>query len=134
MLKEGLVLSTYLDIVGVPTVCYGETGPHVRLGQRYTAEACRRMLDERLVRFAVELDRCIERPLADHEAAAVLSWAYNVGVGAACSSTLVKMINAGSPAQEWCQQLDRWVYARGFRVNGLVVRRQKEKALCLGAK
>lgn len=132
MWKEGLVLHTYIDIVGVPTACYGETGPHIKIGQRFTAAQCREMLDERLLEFAVGLDRCIERPLKDHEAAAVLSWGYNIGVAAACSSTLVKMVNAGAPAHEWCQQLDRWVYAKGFKINGLVIRRQKEKALCLG--
>ena len=129
---EGTVLYTYADPVGIPTACMGETGEHIRFGQRFTLDECRAMLSESLYAHAQGLDRCITAPLAPHEAAAILSWGYNVGVGAACRSTMVKMINAGAPPQRWCQQFDRWVYAKGFKLNGLVKRRAAERALCEG--
>ncbi len=129
---EGTILSTYVDPVGIPTACMGETGPHIRLGQRFTMDECEAMLDASLLRHARGLDACITVPLADHEAAAILSWGYNVGVRAACSSTLVKMVNAGRPADEWCAQFDRWVYAAGIKLPGLVRRRAAERDLCEG--
>jgi lysozyme len=129
---EGTVLGTYVDPVGIPTACMGETGPHIRLGQRFTMAQCEAMLDASLLSHARGLDDCIHVPLAAHEAAAVLSFGYNVGVRAACTSTMVRMVNAGRPAAEWCPQLERWVYAKGIKLNGLVKRRAAERALCEG--
>jgi lysozyme len=74
----------------------------------------------------------VKAPLADHEAAAVLSWGYNVGVSAACTSTLVAKINAGAPAKEWCVELKRWVYAGGKKLRGLERRREAEYTMCIG--
>ena len=43
---EGLELNAYLDPVGIPTIGYGDTGPHVAMGQIITeAEAERRLRD-----------------------------------------------------------------------------------------
>ena len=42
---EGVEPTVYADIVGVPTVCYGHTGPDVKLGQpRRTMAECDRLL------------------------------------------------------------------------------------------
>ncbi|WP_353189086.1 lysozyme [Pseudomonas sp.] len=142
IVHEGEVLGSYADPVHgweVPTACYGQTGPHIRMGQVFTRAECRAMLDAELVTKAQQLDRCITRPLPDHSAAAVLSLAYNVGTSAVCGSTLVRQINAGQPPAVYCQQLDRWVYAGGKdcrdprnNCRGIAKRRTEEKALCLG--
>lgn len=71
-------------------------------------------------------------PLEQHEWAALLSWSYNVGTTAACGSSLVRKINSGQPASAWCAELDRWVYAGGKRVQGLVNRRAAERRMCEG--
>lgn len=142
VVHEGEVLGSYADPVHgwrVPTACYGQTGPHIRMGQVFSRTQCRAMLDAELVTKAQQLDRCITRPLPDHAAAAVLSLAYNVGTGAVCGSTLVRQINAGQPPAVYCQQFDRWVYAGGKdcrdprnNCRGIAKRRTEEKALCLG--
>lgn len=126
---EGTEYTTYLDVVQVPTACVGETGPHITLGQRFSDQQCQLLLGASLQRHASDLGRCIKAPLADHEAVAVLSWAYNVGTANACGSTLVKKINAGQP---FCAELDKWVYAKGKRIQGLANRRAAERALCEG--
>ena len=131
--SEGLVLYTYDDPAWgarLPTACYGETGPHIRHGQTYTVEQCTRLLDASLQRTWIRLRLCIVQPIAPNEAAALISWAYNVGTDAACKSTLVRKLNAGEP---FCQELDRWVYANGKKRKGLVTRRAKERALCDGS-
>jgi lysozyme len=62
----------------------------------------------------------------------VLSWTYNVGVGAACKSTLVQKINQGAEYSAWCPELKRWVYAGGNKLPGLVRRREAEYQFCMG--
>lgn len=132
---EGVIPHTYVDPVGIPTACAGETGPHIQIGQTYSIDQCMTMLDASLARHWRGLERCIVGELTMQEAAAILSWTYNVGVGAACGSTLVRMINRGAPAEAWCQQLTRWTKARKLGVvielPGLVKRRAAERSMCL---
>lgn len=126
---EGLENDPYRDIVGVTTVCYGETkGVEQR---RYTDAECADMLLRRLHGFEAEVGRCIPGETPVHVKAAVLSWAYNVGSEAACGSTLMRKLQAGDVAGA-CAELDRWVMAGGKRVQGLVNRRRDERALCEG--
>ena len=126
-LWEGERLETYLDPVGIPTVCYGETDAALTMRWRFSRDECRALLGASLMQHALELDRCITRPLPPHQAAAVLSWGYNSGSGAACRSTLVRKLNAGEP---FCAELSRWTYAGGRQLPGLVKRRAEERALC----
>lgn len=128
---EGLETRTYRDIVGIPTVCYGQTGPNIRMGMQFTAKECRAMLDASLLQFAQHLDRCVATPLTPYQGAAVLELGYNVGVAAVCRSTLVRMIKEGRPATEWCYQLRRWVKAQGRTYKGLVNRREDSLQMCL---
>ena len=128
---EGLETRTYRDVVGIPTVCYGDTGPHVQMGMQFTEEECRRMLDRRLMQYAIELDRCIATPLTPYQGAAVLELGYNVGTPAVCRSTMARMIREGKPASEWCRQLKRWVMAGGKQYQGLVNRREDSYQMCI---
>ncbi|MDV7023322.1 lysozyme [Atlantibacter subterranea] len=61
---------------------------------------------------------------------ALVSFAFNVGTGAACRSTLVGFINRQQWAQA-CNQLSRWVYVSGVKNKGLENRRARERAWCL---
>lgn len=76
---------------------------------------------------------CVRVPLYQHEFDAYVSFTFNVGVGAFCKSTLVMKLNAGDYAGA-CAELDRWVYAQGQKLNGLVIRRANERAMCEGKK
>lgn len=127
---EGYSHKPYLDIVGVRTVCYGQTGGIEN--RKYTRAECEQMLATELGRYLSELDACIDKPLRRHEWAALLSWAYNVGTPAACKSTLVRRVNAGAEPKEFCPELRKWVYAGGKRVSGLVNRREAEFRMCMG--
>ena len=63
--------------------------------------------------------------------ASLLELAYNVGIGAAGRSTMMKLANQGKYV-EACKELDKWVKAGGGRVKGLVNRRADSKVnLCL---
>lgn len=127
---EGYSPTPYLDIVGVRTVCYGQTGNIEN--RRYSKAECEAMLQSELGQYLSELQRCIHQPLRQHEWAAVLSLAYNMGTPAICRSTMVRKINAGAPPREFCAELRKWVYAGGKRVKGLVNRREAEYRVCMG--
>lgn len=128
--EEGVVLTRYQDPIGIPTACAGETDSEVvGLKPLFTRDECIAALGASLYRHALDVDKCIHRPIERHEAVAVLSWSYNVGAGGACKSTLVRKLNAGQP---FCAELDKWVYAGGIRLNGLVKRRARERAICEG--
>ena len=127
---EGVILNKYADPVNIPTACAGETDREVvGMKQAFSRDECVALLGASLYAHAVELDKCIHRPIERHEAAAILSWAYNVGTGAACKSTLVRKLNAGQP---FCSELSKWVYAKGIKLPGLVKRRAAERAMCEG--
>lgn len=126
---EGLRTAAYEDPVGVPTICFGETRG-VKMGDSATVEQCRAMLAGRLVEFSTGVDRCMTRRVPDESYAAFLSFAYNVGTGSFCGSTLVRKANAGDLVGA-CNELPRWDRAKGIRLPGLTKRRQDERALCL---
>lgn len=61
---------------------------------------------------------------------AAVSIAFNVGCTAMQKSTMFRLFRQGEMAAA-CEQFPRWVYANGVKLNGLVIRRDKERALCL---
>ncbi|MFK3846624.1 lysozyme [Stenotrophomonas sp. NPDC078853] len=130
MTYEGVVQQRYNDPVGIPTACVGETDKEVvGFKAQFSREECVSIMGASLYAHALQLDKCISRPVSRQEAAAVLSWGYNVGTSAACGSTLVRLLNEGKP---FCQELSRWTYAGGRQLPGLVRRRASERALCEG--
>lgn len=62
---------------------------------------------------------------------AIGSWTFNVGIGAACNSTLVRKINEGAEPEEWCRELLKWNRAGGKVIPGLARRRQAEYRECV---
>lgn len=127
---EGTVLRTYRDPIGIVTACTGHTGQELKIGQTFTREQCEDMLYKDLVQHADALG-CISQPLTDGQRAAFLSFAFNVGEGAFCGSTLVRKANAGD-MDGACAELSRWTYAGGKQLPGLVRRRVAERAMCEG--
>lgn len=61
---------------------------------------------------------------------AATSIAFNVGCTAMQKSTMFQLFRQGQTAAA-CDQFPRWVYASGVKLNGLVIRRDKERTLCL---
>lgn len=125
---EGLRTAVYLDPVGIPTYCFGETAG-ARLGDTYTPEQCRAKLGARVLEFGGAVDRCVTKPMSAARKAGLTSFTYNVGVDAFCGSTLVRRLNAGDP--DACDELRRWTKAKGVTLPGLVNRREQERTLCL---
>ena len=131
---EGLRTSTYFDVGGIPTVCFGET-QGIRVGDTFTPEQCRDMLADRIVRdFGPGVDRCVNHPLPPARKASYTSFAYNVGIAAFCRSSVARKENAGDVAGA-CDALLLYnkITVAGVKVYspGLNNRRVQERELCL---
>ena len=127
---EGREYKPYTDIVGVPTVCDGITGPDVVPGKIYTDAACNRLTIKNLEKHGSQLLDCISVRVTQGMYEALASWSYNVGSGAACKSTAIRLINAGN-YDAGCRDLMRWNRAGGKVVRGLTLRRERESQKCL---
>jgi GH24 family phage-related lysozyme (muramidase) len=88
------------------------------------------MLEEEIVAYEKGLDRCLKADVPIGAKIAFVSWTYNVGVGAACRSTLVRKANAGDLVGA-CNELPRWNRAGGKVIRGLTNRRVSEREMCL---
>ena len=126
--SEGKRNDPYLDIVNVPTVCYGETRVTMR---RYSDAECSNMLNEAVQGFAEPVARCTpmiaNRP---YQLAAATSLAYNIGINAYCRSTADRRFDAGN-IKGGCEAIKFWNKAGGRVVKGLVNRRADEYRLCV---
>ena len=133
--EEGLRLQPYLDSVNVPTIGYGTItypdGTRVTMQdppitQEYADKLLRGHITEKVLHQVVEL--C--PGLNYNQYAALVSFAYNLGVGALQGSTLRKMVLAGDLAGA-AEEFLKWNKAGGKVLNGLTKRRQREKDLFL---
>lgn len=129
--------SVYLDPIGIPTACYGQTGRDlygrkIQLGMTYTQDECLRMLASTVKSFEEAVDRRVKVGYASPwQKAALISFTYNVGEGSLQSSTLLRKLNSGEH-EEACKELTRWVYANKKVLPGLVHRRGEEMRWCMG--
>lgn len=133
---EGLRTRAYKDVIGVPTICFGETRG-VKMGDVKTVEECKWMLGNRLVEFeenTLQNKKCVLNPeiIPDVSYVQFLSLAYNIGEGGFCKSSIARYLNGGDVASA-CRSMNKYVYAGGVVWKGLVTRREAEVKLCLGA-
>jgi len=69
-------------------------------------------------------------PLSNAQVGALAAFAYNVGLPALRTSTLLRKLNLGD-YKGAADQLERWVHAGGNKLRGLAARRAAEKVLFL---
>lgn len=131
---EGKRLMAYDDGVGVWTIGFGTTiypnGIKVKKGDVCTEAQAKAYMAYDLKKFELAVNNTVNVSLNQNQFDALVSLAYNIGTNAFKNSTLVKMLNAGD-YRGAANQFDVWVNAGGKRMQGLVNRRAKEKALFL---
>ena len=127
---EGLRLSAYLCPAGIPTIGYGSTAG-VQMGQAITAARAEELLREDVRQFEAAVSRLVKVPLTQGQYDALTSFAFNLGAKSLEQSTLLRLLNAGDYSGA-AAQFDRWVYASGKKLPGLVKRRAAERALFEG--
>lgn len=132
---EGCRLTAYKCPAGVWTVGYGHTGPDVTEGLTITQQQADAWLTEDLQKFGAGVDRLLQGAalLGANQKAALVSFAFNIGLGALEDSTLRKRIAAGeSYIAVVPQELPRWNKAGNTVLPGLVRRRHAEVELFMG--
>jgi GH24 family phage-related lysozyme (muramidase) len=142
---EGCRLKAYPDPAsgGAPwTIGYGTTrypnpgGGPVRKGDTITQQQAEEFLRHDLLtlRGPALLDLLpMATSWAPNRIAALVSWAYNVGLAEVEDSTLRKRLNAGDdPVVVVTEELPRWNKADGKVNDGLIRRRNAEVALFVG--
>lgn len=125
---EGLRLKAYKCPADVWTISYGVTGPNVKEGMEITKDEAERMLSDMLRRFEAAVEGHVRVKLTDNQFAALVLFAYNVGVSAFLGSTLLKLLN-GKAYDAVPEQMRRWNKVKGRVSRGLVRRREAEIAL-----
>lgn len=128
---EGCWLKAYVCPAGKLTIGYGHTGPDVLPGMVITQEQAEQLLkqDIQKVEAALNGTLIIKSKLNQNQFSALVSFAFNLGIGALSSSTLTKKINAGD-FKGAALEFERWVYGKNKeKLPGLVKRRAMERAL-----
>lgn len=133
---EGLRLQAYLDSVGVPTIGYGTTSAagvgQIKLGMRISRATAEDWLVKTIEKLYLPgVLSAVNVPLNANQLGALVSFVYNVGVGALQKSTLLKLLNKGN-YDAVPGQLARFTHsANPANKKGLLRRRTAEAALWL---
>lgn len=129
---EGLRLQAYRCPAGVLTIGYGHTGNDVRAGMTITAAQAGELLDRDLQRTSESLAKLLginlSASLSQGQTDALVSLAFNIGIGALSRSTLMRKLKANPADPSIGGEFVRWVYAGGKRQPGLERRRRAEAA------
>lgn len=132
---EGCELTAYRDAVGVLTIGYGHTGPDVKENQIITESRAEELLRQNLEYFEREVSAALTVPVNQNQFDALISFAYNVGIGALRSSTLLRLLNEKTDKKIVASEFLKWTKAGSQTLPGLVTRRKAEQELFLkGAK
>jgi len=139
---EGLRLRAYDDlhplrkisegspVAGTLTIGYGHTGADVYPGQVIIMADALDLLKADVEIFSAGVDRCVDVLLNDNERAALVSFAFNVGLGNFKRSTLLRKLNQGDRAGA-AREFPKWRKSKGKVLRGLVRRRDAERLLFL---
>ncbi len=138
---EGLKLDAYLDPTGTPTIGYGTTvypnGVRVKIGDGISTNEANEYLAFDVNKFSDGVSgKVAGLTLTQNQFDALVSFAYNVGLGAFGGSTLLEKLKAKDKAGA-AAQFPRWNKGKVKGVKqvlpGLVTRRAAEQALFLKA-
>ena len=131
---EGLRLEAYEDIAGILTIGYGHTGTDVYPGQSITEPTAEDILRRDVNRFEEGVSQRVQVPIDQNQFDALVSLAFNIGLGAFGNSTVLKRLNnndyiGAADAITWWNKAT--VNGVKTEVAGLTRRRAAEKALFL---
>lgn len=131
---EGFRNNPYLDAVGIPTIGWGNTyykdGTRVEL----TDEPITLKEGEKLLRIIINeyekgVNKLVKSDINQNQFDALVSWSYNLGLGALEKSTLLKKINNNPNDENISYQIKRWNKADDKVLKGLKKRRNEESYL-----
>ena len=132
---EGFEPKPYLCPASVPTIGYGATYypdnyKAVKLTDKSINESYATiLLEDMLDMYERGVTRYVNSNINENQFSALVSFAYNCGLGALKSSTLLKKVNANPNDKNISYQFSRWNKGGGRILKGLTKRRQSEAKL-----
>ncbi|TAK98935.1 MAG: lysozyme [Rhodospirillaceae bacterium] len=127
--RESCRLKAYQCPAGIWTIGYGHTGPEVHDNLEITQGEADILLQSDLIIFDAGVSRICPSG-TDCQHSAMVSLAYNIGIGNFSRSSVARLHNAEKYA-EAAQAFALWNKAAGVVLAGLVSRRAAEAALYL---
>jgi lysozyme len=131
---EGLSLVPYLCSAKVATIGYGATfypsSKKVTMqDQPISLATAKWMLKETANKFAADVDKMIKANINQNQFNAIVSLAYNIGLGGLAKSSLLKKVNVNPSDPTIRNSFLIWNKAGGRVLDGLTKRRTKEANL-----
>lgn len=129
---EGFSSVAYLCSAKKATIGYGNTfwedGTPVKIGDQISKEKAETLLKHVVDNFSVAVEVDIKIEVTQNQFDAMVSLAYNIGLGAFKNSTLLRQLNRGNFVGA-SQEFLRWDKSNGKPLLGLTRRREREKIL-----
>ena len=129
---EGFSSTAYLCSAKKATIGYGNTfwedGTPVKIGDQISKERAETLLKHVVDNFSVAVEVDIKIEVTQNQFDALVSLAYNIGLGAFHNSTLLRQLNRGNFVGASHEFL-RWDKSNGKPLPGLTRRREREKLL-----
>jgi lysozyme len=130
---EGLRLTAYKCSANKDTIGYGNTfyedGTPVKQGDKITKERAESLFELISASFAMKVSPLIKSTINENQFGALVSFAYNAGVGNLQKSTLLKKVNANPSDASIRDEFMKWDKAAGKKLAGLTKRRRAEADL-----
>jgi GH24 family phage-related lysozyme (muramidase) len=130
---EGCMLNAYQCSAGKWTIGYGNTfyedGTSVKSGDKISKERAEILLTLILVTFENDVKKLVKSNINQYQFDALVSFAYNCGVGNLKASTLLKKVNINPSDASIKSEFLKWNKAGGKILLGLTKRREAESNL-----
>ena len=130
---EGLKLVAYKCSANKDTIGYGNTfyedGSPVKPGDRITKERADSLFELIVSNFTEKVRKDVKTILTDNQFSALVSLAYNIGIGNLQKSTLLKKVNFNPNDPSIRAEFMKWNKAGGKVLAGLTRRREAEAKL-----
>ena len=135
---EGNYLTAYDDGTGTWTIGYGSIYNYdlkrpVKQGDVITEAKAIEYLRKEMSSVVADIKRVIKVPINQNQLDSLTSFTYNLGIGALQSSTLLRLLNAGTDKATVANQFQYWnkatINGRLTVMNGLTARRKAEADL-----
>jgi len=130
---EGCKLKAYKCPAGLWTISWGLTfypdGTKVKEGDVITQQQAEDYFNAIVDDFAKKVDALIKSNVSENNFSALVSFAYNVGMGNFQRSTLLRKVNANPKDTTIRAEFMKWTRANNVVLKGLVRRREAEAKL-----
>lgn len=130
---EGCKLKAYKCPANLWTISWGLTfypdGTKVKEGDVITQQQAEDYFNAIVDDFAKKVDALIKSNVSENNFSALVSFAYNVGMGNFQRSTLLRKVNANPKDKTIPAEFRKWVRANNVVLQGLVRRREAEAKL-----